>query len=164
MGGGRALINIIPFTTWEILENYFFGKLSATSLPGRKYLTAILEMTPDELNGALTGTLERIGFFFNEEYEWQIGVNKNFLSFLLNPDENLLAKKFFTRLTGPALPLDRHPIDKEQTDHLLALLKQSVPTFPHILFYGEPGTGKTSYARGLVRTLKQTGYQIVRDE
>ena len=30
--------------------------------------------------------------------------------------------------------------------------------------YGDPGTGKTSYAQGLIRALKQTGYQIVRDE
>jgi transitional endoplasmic reticulum ATPase len=60
--------------------------------------------------------------------------------------------------------LDRHPIEKEQTEHLLALLAKTGSTSTHILLYGDPGTGKTSYAQGLIRALKQTGYQIVRDE
>ncbi len=54
-------------TTWENLENYFVVKLSTTTLPGRKYLAAALDLTPEELNGALTGILERIDFFSNEE-------------------------------------------------------------------------------------------------
>ena len=44
------------------------------------------------------------------------------------------------------------------------MLGKTGPTSTHILLYGDPGTGKTSYAQGLIRALKQTGYQIVRDE
>jgi len=98
------------------------------------------------------------------DQEIDLAANDSFLNFLANPDENLLVRKFFTRLTGRTLPLDRHPIEKEQTEHLLALLGKTGPTSTHILLYGDPGTGKTSYAQGLIRALKQTGYQIVRDE
>ncbi len=149
--------------TRDIMENYFISHLSCTGLSGRKYLAAALGLSSREINEALSGTLERIDFF-DKDYERKIAANDSFLNFLANPDETLLVRKFFTRLTGRTLPLDRHPIEKEQTEHLLALLGKTGPTSTHILLYGDPGTGKTSYAQGLIRALKQTGYQIVRDE
>lgn len=62
------------------------------------------------------------------------------------------------------VPLEYHFVKQEQTEHILELLKHKPKTATHILLYGSPGTGKTSYAYGMAERLRIPAYEIVRGD
>jgi SpoVK/Ycf46/Vps4 family AAA+-type ATPase len=75
-----------------------------------------------------------------------------------------LAAKYFTRIPRQTIPLTCHQIGQNETDHILRLMMNKSKTSTHLLLYGRPGTGKTSYACGLARQLNLPAYRIVHTE
>jgi transitional endoplasmic reticulum ATPase len=147
---------------WRKPEDYFTNTLHCDTLGGRKYLATLLGKTPKDLDAIFSGTLNRIGLL--EINRFNMGIQDDYLEFLSHPSGRILTKNFFTPLSGKPIPLNHHLIDPAYTDHLLKLLKDKPKTSTHILLYGLPGTGKSSYARGLAKALKVPAYEIIRDE
>jgi transitional endoplasmic reticulum ATPase len=147
---------------WRSTENYFVDHLECSNLSGRKYLATLLDIGPSDLSAILRGTMNRIGLLEMDRHS--LTIQEDYLEFLNQPSTRFLAKKFFARLSGRTIPLGHYLIDPDQTEYILKLLKEKPKTSTHILLYGSPGTGKSSYAQGLARELNIPAYQIIQDE
>ncbi|MCG6916974.1 MAG: ATP-binding protein, partial [Deltaproteobacteria bacterium] len=150
--------------TWSIPEQFFDNHLECRTFSGRKHLTTVLDMGHKELNGILAGTLGKIGMFKVSEFGHDLDINDDYLDLFQNPLNPSTPNKFFTRLPKKVIPLESHLIEREQTEHVLRLLKEKPETSTNILIYGPQGTGKSSYAYGLARQFKLPAYEIVKGD
>jgi len=148
-------------TAWRRPKDFFEDVLKTSEFTGRQYLLQLLNVTARDLNDIRSGTLSKIGiinFDFSQEIE------DEFLELFQNPSSKTISKNFFSQVPTNCLPLDYHMIDKAKTDYILSLLKNKPNSSTHILLYGKPGTGKTSYAHGLVKNLGLPAYDIIRGD
>jgi SpoVK/Ycf46/Vps4 family AAA+-type ATPase len=149
---------------WSIPEQFFDNHLECRTFAGRKHLTTILDIDHKELNGILAGTLGKIGMFKVSEFGHDLDIHDDYLDLFRNPLNLSAHNKFFTRLPKKVIPLESHLIEREQTEHVLRLLKEKPETSTNILIYGPQGTGKSSYAYGLARQFKLPAYEIVKGD
>ena len=155
-------INLCTFlfimNTFDPVEYYFSRDLKCEEFSGRKYLCNALNISPDEINEILTSTIARTGLIEIEKNE--ICLSEELKSLFQNPSNQVFSKRYYSKIPSKTIPLNYHFIEKEQTDYLLELLKNKPKTSTHILLYGKPGTGKTSYAYGVVKDLGVPAYEI----
>jgi SpoVK/Ycf46/Vps4 family AAA+-type ATPase len=151
-------------SAWSIPEQFFENHLECKKFSGRKHLTTALDMGHKELNGILAGTLGKIGMFELSKFGYDLDIKEEYLDLFHNPLNLSTPNNFFTRLPKKAIPLESHLIEREQTEHVLRLLKERPETSTNILIYGPPGTGKSSYAYGLARKFKFPSYEIVKGD
>ena len=144
------------------LGTYFVDELNCQRLNGRKYLANALDMTKAQLNRVLYGTLKKIEFF--EMDSDCLDINHDFLFMFEDPMISNITEKFFQRVPKNTIPLEFHHGVQEDLGHVIGLLKRKTPTPTHILLYGDPGTGKSSFAAGLVKELGVDGYMIAKDD
>ncbi len=149
-------------TDWKHPEEFFDDHLKCKKFSGRRYVTTALQITVKEMHDILGGTLAKIGMFDSDR--WGEGIEDEFIDLFRNPSARAISKKFFTRLPRKSLPLEYHMVHQEQTEHVLAVLKEKPKGSTHILLYGPPGTGKTAYAQGIARALGLTAYEIARGD
>lgn len=147
---------------WKEAQSFFMDHLKIYSFSRRRHLLAILDINSGELSSVLAGTLNRVDVLNNDTD--CISFEGEFLGYIENPASEKLTKKFFTVIPRKTIPLECHHVDPQETGQIMRLLKDKPATSTHILLYGNPGTGKTSYACGLAQSLKIPAYQIVRDE
>ncbi|MFH0999048.1 MAG: ATP-binding protein [Pseudomonadota bacterium] len=124
----------------------------------RSYLLAVLDMENREFNAILNGTLVKAGLLDNEMPSLSL-VNEFFLD-LESPSSKQLSEVYYTRIPKKTIPIEYHHTVKNETEHVLRLLQEKPKSSTHILLYGSPGTGKTTYAYGLAHHLKIPAYQI----
>lgn len=148
-------------TLWQHPEKYFANHLSLHYFGNRKYLTKMLEINNSDLERILEGTLSRIKFL--EADGRHFAISTDFINFFLKESEKVLSRDFYKKMALKTIPLTMHMIEHDETLHILNLLKKKPLTSTHILIYGAPGTGKTSYAKGLIKELKLTGYEIAKN-
>jgi SpoVK/Ycf46/Vps4 family AAA+-type ATPase len=148
--------------TYSAAESFFIDHLECTKFFGRKYLATILAISKTELHKVIYGSLKRIGLF--EFDKWGISVEDEFINLIQNPSDKTISKNFYVNVPRGSVPLENYFIGKDQTTHILDLLKTKPKTSTHILLYGPPGTGKTSFAHSLLDELKVPAYEIVRGE
>jgi SpoVK/Ycf46/Vps4 family AAA+-type ATPase len=151
-------------SVWTSPQQFFDNHLECKKFSGRKYLTTALDMGHRELNSILGGTLGKVGMFELSKFGYELELNDEYLDLFHNPLNLSIPENFFTRVPKKTIPLEYHLIEREQTEHVLQLLKQKPVTSTNILIYGPPGTGKSSYAHGLARKLKMPAYEVVKGD
>ena len=148
-------------TTHEIAESYFVRHLGCNGFSGVKFLLNILEMNPRELEDVLGGTLGKIDLYEMDHVDLRI--RGDFLKLFMNPSSDNVLKNFFTPIPAGDIPLEWHFGMEKETELLLRLLQEKPRTSTHVMLYGLPGTGKSSYARGLAAHVEAPVYEIARD-
>ena len=81
--------------------------------------------------------------------------------FIEGSTTNPISNKYFSDFSGEAVPIDYHTVE---TKHI-SMIKTLYENKPHnsgvnILLYGEPGTGKTEFARSLGKSFGLSIYEI----
>ena len=147
---------------YEIPGDFFIYHLKCDQFAGRKNLVNILNLTQKEFNKILEGTLAKTGLV--EISGFDLSITDNLISLIQNSSTRSFTKSFFSKMPPNTVPLEHHFVERKQTEHILELLKHKPKTATHILLYGTPGTGKTSYAYGLAEKLRMPAYEIVRGD
>ena len=148
--------------TYSFAESFFISHMECQKFSGQKYLANMLGFSRKELHNIVYGKLKRIGIY--EIDQWGISAENEFLNLIQNPSEKNLSKKFYIPVPKGTVPLNEYFVGRDQSTHILKLLKTKSKSSTHILFYGSPGTGKTSFAYSLFDQLKVPAYEIVRGE
>jgi len=113
---------------YEPATDYFDRHLHCDAFMGRKYLTTLLQINQKDLNEIFSGKLFMIEFFGIDDF---ISLNDEFRDLLQNPSGKKFSKTFFTGISRKAISLERHLIDKKQTEHILKLLQDKPETSTH---------------------------------
>ena len=144
-------------------ESFFDDHLNCTKFSGKKYLCNVLGFKQNELIDIYNGTLKRAELL--EVNKWDIELADPFLNWFQNPSDQIFSEDFYSPIPGNnTLPVDCHFIGGEKIKLLLGILKERPKTSTHILLYGSPGTGKTSFSYGLTKGLGIPAYEIVREK
>ena len=144
------------------LKYFFMDELNCQKLNGRKYLASALELTKTQLNKVLKGTLLKIGFI--EIGPDNLSIDSDFMFLFEGIGGSNIIKQFFSKLSKNTIPLDHHLTVQNETGDVLELLKTNSKTATHILIYGSPGTGKSSFAKGIAKELSIPAYEICKHD
>ena len=147
-------------TTCDEAESFFWDHLKCNKFLGFKYLTNILQITKNELDKILTGTIDKIGMIDFDNFSMKI--ENDFIDLFQNPSKQTFSDKFYTKIPRSNISIQNYFMSDNQINHIMHLLKERSETSTHILFYGPPGTGKTSFVFGLTKFLGLPAYEIVR--
>ncbi|HPA70400.1 MAG TPA: AAA family ATPase, partial [Bacteroidales bacterium] len=150
---------ILIVTFWEKMDDFFVHRLECNRFSNRNMLSRILNVERHELNRALHGTLSRISLYSLDEHN--LSLSDSFMEFFSDQNSRSLKSFFYERIRPKAIPLEYHQVDARTTEHLVKLLKKKSKTPTNILIYGDPGTGKTSYAVGVAQKLGIPTYRIM---
>ncbi len=146
------------FKYWE---RYFEDDMGATSAIGRDTLCSALSIDGCELRKILSGRLARLGIL---EVHNNLSISQDYIDFIEFGDMQSLKKELFTIQKVDALPLSDYPMGSAEVEHVCALLAAHMSTPTHILLYGLPGTGKSSFAHSLAKRLNLQVYSVANPE
>lgn len=148
--------------SYEAAETFFVNHLECNKLIKQRYLANVLGFNKKELNEVLNGTLKKISLFEMDNYDLKL--EDDFIQLFQNTSDRTFSENFYFKIPSNKIPFDYYLIKKEERNHILNLLKEKPETSTHILFYGSPGTGKTSFAHSVANHLGIRAYEIVRGD
>ncbi len=144
---------------WDEARRLFEGHFGCERFEGRNYLAIVLKATDAEIASALNGKLAQIGILESDRGN-SVCLEASFHQLLTTASQSDLRTEFFKKVDPNPVPLDAHVVDPLATQHLLSLLGTKTESSTHVLLYGSPGTGKTSYALGLAKELGLPVYLV----
>jgi SpoVK/Ycf46/Vps4 family AAA+-type ATPase len=147
---------------WRQAGEYFLDYMELNDYSRRTCLLAVLDMDYRAFGDILEGTLYRMGFLDNDPSA--VELSSDFLNYFDMPSSEKLTRDFFTNIPAQTVPLAYHQIAADETEHVLRLLRNKPQTATHILLYGNPGTGKETYAYSLAHQLNIPAYRIIQKE
>ena len=134
---------------FSAVENYFENFLEIYKYENRLILAYILDINPSLIQKC-TSELFSCGLL-DANYRDYFRLKDCLLSFW-NSSCTGVNELFSRPLSGEALPLEAFHIPSDDVTHAKKLLKQKSDAPVHILLYGSPGTGKSSFAHSLARS------------
>ena len=149
---------ILIVTFWDQMDTFFVCRRECNRYSNRGMFSRILHVERFELTKALHGTLSRINLYSMNEHD--LSLSDSFMEFFSDQGSRSLKSFFYERIKPEAIPLEYHQVDSGTTEHLVKLLRKKSKTPTNILIYGNPGTGKTSYALGVAEKLGIPTYRI----
>ena len=149
-------------SNYDPVEAYLVNHLECNKFSGSRYLCNLLNISKSALNNILTGKLEKIGLFEMDRFDLRL--EDDFRPLFENPSSGIISKNFFVPLNHQSIPLGHHFVGEKKIVHTLALLREKPKSSTHILLYGPPRTGKTSFAAGIARGTDLAPYGIVQGE
>lgn len=146
---------------FSAVENYFENFIEIYKYENRRILAYILDINPS-LMQKCTSELFSCGLF-DIEYGDCLRLKDCLLSFWDLGCAGV--NELFSRpLSGEALPLEAFHIPSDDVTHVKKLLKQKSDAPVHILLYGSPGTGKSSFAHSLARSCGVKAWAVLSRE
>jgi transitional endoplasmic reticulum ATPase len=143
---------LFVLSTYEEAESLFEYHLKCSRFVGRNYLATILGSSSPAIGEALNGKLSKIGILDSNRGH-SLSMDAGFVNLLHNASDANITTEFFRKVDPDPVPLDAHTADPQAIEHILNLLKEKPSSSTHVLFFGPPGTGKTSLAYGIGKKL-----------
>ena len=132
--------------SFDPVESYFEDNLQAMRFGGIDFLAHMLGITAS----CCRNILRELSYLGIAEVDRRhIALEDSIRDLWTESDATRISESFCRPLEGEALPLENFSIPAEQVEHVRALLRQPGDRPMHILLYGAPGTGKTTFARSL---------------
>jgi len=155
----KLMIFLVVMAFSEDAETYFTGTLKVQSFSRRHVLAHILKVSKRQLDEVFSGRMAELGIFDVDRHD--LSISSDYLKLFENPDAEALPDALYKRVSGEIIPLESHLVDKNDLDYVLRLLGQSSETSNHVLLFGPPGTGKTSFARSITEKIGADAYEIL---
>lgn len=144
--------------SYSSVENYLEDHLHLYKHPNRRILAHMLGMSCETLQ---TCHEEAYAFGFFESDSSYFRLADELLSFWENGSGRGRKNLFHKTLNDKPLSLDKFRLPQEDIDHVLALLSDVGDEPLHILLYGPPGMGKTTFAASLAAALNVRAWSVV---
>ncbi|MDR1856446.1 MAG: AAA family ATPase, partial [Desulfovibrio sp.] len=146
--------------TFNPLERYFEDHLELYKQSNHRMLGVVLGLRPDDIERCL-GEMADAGVLDDDRSYFRLdgGVMRLWDGRGGNPEA-----LFCQRLEGEALPMDAYAFPAEDIKDIANLMRQTDGTPVHLLLYGNPGTGKTAFARSLAAHLKVDALSVLSRE
>lgn len=140
-------------------ESYFVDCLNVHSIMRRKDLCLMLNLSISQVKSLLSGTLSIQGMMRHDKGYFCL--TNEFMEFFEHSVGTVQKKSLYRKISGDILPLDYQLVKTEDINHLLNLLQASTENSTHILLYGSPGTGKSSFAEALATRHTPNAFKIL---
>lgn len=151
-----VLTAVYLLENWETLNDYFDSHLSCREPGKSKLLSILLDIPQQEFHKAISGKLSKLELLDTNR---TLTVDRLIESIFAAPSENF-DNLFYKELQKDILPLEYYTLDEGVTEHILSLLRTEGSTPTHILLYGEPGAGKTSFAATAAKAIGQQAFCV----
>jgi len=123
------------------------------------YYAMALDRSVGEVSKAMTAK-GRLRKFFVLDSDWDFNC-RNFASYIDGTDDEAIERRFYRKSnTKDALPWEFYGDLAAKDGELIRSMVKASKGKCNILFYGAPGTGKTSFARTLAREMGLTAFEV----
>ncbi|EPR37706.1 AAA ATPase central domain protein [Desulfovibrio sp. X2] len=143
---------------WEDFGKFFVNELESTKLSQRGLLARILGVSRADLDRAFSGRLNALKLVTGG---YRLEVAEEVQEAVLLHDGKSLSERYFRTVRAASVPLSQFQVPLATVEHMTSLLRAPGERPVHILLYGAPGTGKTSFARALVEAAGMTALEAV---